>query len=209
VESHHRPGTFAAVHCLAAQKFCIIPTHRKNILLPLDPETAPVMAGIPAETNFQEHAKMKKSTFERMAEKACWGLEARYGFKKIETKFENRSVIVRFQNNTTEILLNYEIGNTPWLEISAVHDAANKSTLGWLLVEKGVEKAPLPEQAFHPSTLNEGDLEPALQKLGQQLLEYGDDLLKGDFVLMPKLQERARKYALECDRYLSIRKPKP
>jgi len=151
---------------------------------------------------------MKKSTFERTVEKAFWGLEARYAFKKIETKFENRSVTVRFQNTTTEILLNYEIGNTPWLEIAEVHNLANKSTLGWLLVEKGIEKSPLPEQAFHPTTLNESDLDPILQTMGQQLLDYGDDLLKGNFAMMPKLQDRARKYALECDRYLSIRKPK-
>ena len=77
---------------------------------------------------------MKKSTFERMVEKAFWGLEARHGFRKTETKFENRSVTVRFQNATTEILLNYEIGNTPWLEIADVHHVGNKSTLGWLLV---------------------------------------------------------------------------
>ncbi len=151
---------------------------------------------------------MKKSKFESMVEKAFWGLEAKYGFKKIETKFENRSVTVRFQNATTEILLNYEIGNTPWLEIADVHDAANKSTLGWLLVETGVDKPPLPEQAFHPTTLNESELDPVLQRMDQQLLDHGADLLKGDFGIMPKLQERARKYALECDRYLAIRKPK-
>ncbi len=34
---------------------------------------------------------MKKSVFERMVEKAFSGLEARYSFKKTETKFENRS----------------------------------------------------------------------------------------------------------------------
>ncbi len=84
----------------------------------------------------------------------------------------------------------------------------NKSTLGWLLVEKGIDKPPLPEQAFHPTTLNEDELEPVLQTMGQQLLDHGADLLKGDFAIMPKLQDRARKYALECDRYLSIRKPK-
>jgi hypothetical protein len=151
---------------------------------------------------------MKKSKFELLVEKAFWGLEARYGFKKTETKFENRSVIVRFQNATTEILLNYEIGNTPWLEISDVHNAENKSTLGWLLVETGVDKTPLPEQAFHPTTLSEDELESVLQTMGQQLLDHGADLLKGDFAIMPKLQDRARKYALECDRYLSIRKPK-
>jgi hypothetical protein len=151
---------------------------------------------------------MKKSVFERIVEKAFWGLEARYGFKKTETKFENRSVTVRFQNTTTEIILNYEIGITPWLEIVDIHTPGNKSTLGWLLVEAGVEKTPLPEQAFHPTRLNEGELEPILQTMGQQLLEYGADLLKGNFSILPKLQERARKYALECDRYLTIRKPK-
>jgi hypothetical protein len=151
---------------------------------------------------------MKKSKFELLVEKAFWGLEARYGFKKTETKFENRSVIVRFQNATTEILLNYEIGNTPWLEISDVHNPENKSTLGWLLVETGIDKTPLPEQAFHPTTLNEDELESVLQTMGQQLLDHAADLLKGDFAIMPKLQDRARKYALECDRYLSIRKPK-
>jgi len=151
---------------------------------------------------------MKKSVFERMVEKSFWGLEARYGFKKTETKFGNRSVIVRFQNTTTEITLNYEIGNTPWLEIADLHNAKNKSTLGWLLVETGVEKTPLPEQAFHPTTLNEGELESVLQTMDQQLLDHGANLLKGDFAIMPKLHVRARKYALECDRYLSIRKPK-
>ncbi len=152
---------------------------------------------------------MKKSKFEGMVEKAFWGLEARYGFKKTETKFENRSVTVQFQNATTEILLNYEIGNTPWLEIADVQNVENKSTLGWLLVDAGVDKTPLPEQAFHPTTLKEAELEPILQTMGQQLLDYGADLLKGNFTILPKLQERARKYSLECDRYLSIRKPKP
>ena len=151
---------------------------------------------------------MKKSKFERLVEKAFWGLEARYGFKKIETKFENRSVTVRFQNTTTDILLNYEIGNTPWLEIADVHKAKNKSTLGWLLVETGVDKSPLPEQAFKPTKLNEDELETVLQTMGQQLLDHGANLLKGDFAIMPKLQARAKKYALECDRYLTIHKPK-
>jgi hypothetical protein len=152
---------------------------------------------------------MKKSIFERMAEKAFWGLEARYGFKKIETRFESRSVIVRFQNTTTEILLNYEIGNTPWLEISEIKDPVNKTTLGWLLVETGFDKAPLPEQAFHPNPLKEKDLESVLQTMGQQLLDHGAELLKGNFAMMPKLQDRARKYAQECNRYLTIHKPKP
>ncbi len=151
---------------------------------------------------------MKKSVFERMVEKAFWGLEARFGFKKPETKFGSRSVTVSFKNATTEVTLNYEMGNMPWLEIADLQNPEVKSTLGWLLVEKGLEQAPLPEQAFHPTPLNETHLEPVLQTMGRQLTDQGSDLLKGDFAIMPKLQERARKYALECAHYLSIHKSK-
>ncbi|MGB8212561.1 MAG: hypothetical protein WCE68_03280 [Anaerolineales bacterium] len=149
---------------------------------------------------------MKKTEFETMVDKAFWGLEAKYGFKKTETHFVNRTCTVQFKNATTDILLNYELGSTPWLEISDANNPDNKSTLGWLLVELGVDKAPRPEEAFRPTPLGEGRLDPTLQTLGQQLLDYGANLLKGDFAIMPKLQARAKKYDLECQRYLSIHK---
>jgi hypothetical protein len=161
----------------------------------------------PLQTLFQpEEFEMKKTEFELMVDKAFWGLEAKYGFKKTKTSFVDRSCTIQFRNTTTEILLNYEIGNTPWLEISDIHNAENKSTLGWLLVELEVDVPPKPEQAFRPTTLSEGTLEPTLQKMGQQVLDYGAQLLKGDFAVVPKLQARAKKYDLECQRYLSIHK---
>jgi hypothetical protein len=161
----------------------------------------------PLQTLFQpEEFEMKKTEFELMVDKAFWGLEAKYGFKKTKTSFVDRSCTIQFRNTTTEILLNYEIGNTPWLEISDIHNVENKSTLGWLLVELEVDVPPKPEQAFRPTTLSEGTLEPTLQKMGQQVLDYGAQLLKGDFAVMPKLQARAKKYDLECQRYLSIHK---
>jgi hypothetical protein len=150
--------------------------------------------------------QMKKTEFENMVDKAFWGLEAKYGFKKTATSYVDRTCTVQFKNATTEILLNYELGNTPWLEISDAHNAENKTTLGWLLVELGVDEAPKPEQAFRPTTLSEGMLEPILQKMGQQVLDFGGALLKGDFTILPKLQKRARKYDLECQHYLSIHK---
>jgi hypothetical protein len=149
---------------------------------------------------------MKKTEFENMIDKAFWGLEAKFGFKKIATNYVDRTCTVQFKNATTEILINYELGNTPWVEISDINNPENKTTLGWLLVELGVDKAPKPEQAFHPTTLSEGTLEPILQKMGQQVTDLGSDLLKGDFTILPKLQARAKKYDLECQRYLSIHK---
>lgn len=151
---------------------------------------------------------MKKSEFERMVEKAFWGLEAKYGFKKTEIKYAEHSVTVQYLNPTTEVVINYEIGDIPWVSIADAHNAESKSTLGWLLVELGVDKAPTPAQAFRPTALDTSKLEPALQTMGQQILEHGADLLQGNFALMPKLQERARKYAQECKRYSSLRKPK-
>ena len=149
---------------------------------------------------------MKKSAFESMVDKAFWGLEAKYGFKKTETNFVNRTCTVKFQNKTTEVLLNYELGNTPWLTISEIHNMDNKSTLGWLLVELGIDETPKPEQAFHPTTLGESELGPTLEKMGQQIIKHGADLLKGDFAILPKLQARAKKYDAECKNYLAIHK---
>ncbi len=147
---------------------------------------------------------MKKSIFESLVDKAFWGLEARYGFKKTGTNYVDRTCTVQFQNMTTEVLLNYELGHMPWLTIANVHNPENKTTLGWLLVELGQDEAPRPEQAFHPAVLESAQLDSTLQKMGQQILDYGADLLKGDFAIMPKLQARARKYDLECQRYLAI-----
>jgi hypothetical protein len=39
-------------------------------------------------------------------------------------------------------------------------------------------------------------------------LQYGSELLKGDFALLPKLQDRARKYEKACERYAKIHKTK-
>jgi hypothetical protein len=151
---------------------------------------------------------MKKSVFESLVDKAFWGLEAQYGFKKTETKFENRGATIRYRNPTTELCLNYEIGNTPWLEIADANHAENKSTLGWLLVERGEQRPPTVAQAFRPAALKDEELGPALQKIAQQVMDHGADLLKGDFTVLPQLQQRAKKYDAECKRYLAAHKSK-
>lgn len=152
---------------------------------------------------------MKKSQFEKITDKTFRGLETKYGFKKIETTYQQRSCIVRFQNATTELVLTYEIGGIPWLAIADISNPEEKqTTLEWLLVEQGVEKTPTPEAAFLPTKMEESKLEAVLQSKNQQLLEFGADLLKGDFTILPKLQKRAGKYALECKRYVDIHKIK-
>ncbi|MBN2387877.1 MAG: hypothetical protein JXB85_12740 [Anaerolineales bacterium] len=148
---------------------------------------------------------MKKSEFERMVDNAFINLTRTYKFTKTETKFEQRSCTVRYQNATTEITLNYELGGRPWLAIGEVNQPENRSTLGWLLVELGVDPMPTLEQAFHPVTMEDAELEQAMIKMNDQLLEHGVALLKGDFEILPALQARARKYALACKRLMASR----
>jgi len=151
---------------------------------------------------------MKKSDFEEIVQKAFRGLESKHGFKKGETVYSKKGCIVQFVNTTTDVTLHYEIGAEPWLAIADAANHENKSTLNWLLVERGVEKAPTPAQAFQSTNLAVKDLAASLEKKNQQLLEYGTDLIKGDFSLMPALQKRAKKYALDCNRYLALHKTK-
>ena len=152
---------------------------------------------------------MKKSEFEKIIDKTFWGLETKYGFKKTETTFQPRGCLVRYQNTTTELALNYEIGRVPWLAIGDITNPEEKqSTLEWLLVEQGIEEPPTPEAAFMPTKMEEGKLETVLQSKNQQLQEFGADLLKGDFTILPKLQKRAGKYAQDCKRYVNIHKIK-
>jgi hypothetical protein len=149
---------------------------------------------------------MKKADFETMVDKAFWGLEAKSGFKKTETSFVKRTCTIKFANPTTVITLNYELGNEPWVEIADASNVANKSTLGWLLVELGVEDPPTTEQAFRPTMLSADALEPFIINLGKQLQVHGEKLLQGDFSILPVLQSRAQKYDKDCQRYLSIQK---
>lgn len=151
---------------------------------------------------------MKKSEFERIVTSAFRSLEVRHGFKKGETVYSPKNCTIQYLNTTTDVTLHYELGREPWLDISDRTNPENKTTLGWLLVERGVEKTPAPADAFRTTRLSDAKLAPDLEKKTQQLLEHGTDLLKGDFSIMPKLQKRAKKYALDCERYLAIHKSK-
>jgi hypothetical protein len=146
---------------------------------------------------------MKKSDFDQIVTKAFRGLESKHGFKKSETVFFKKGCTVQFVNKTTDITLHYEIGAEPWLSIADAHNPENKTTLDWLLVEHGVMKPPTPAQAFSTVAKPVSELASMLEKKNQQLIEYGADFIKGDFSLMPALQKRAKKHALDCDRYLA------
>ncbi|MBK9924644.1 MAG: hypothetical protein IPP66_05055 [Anaerolineales bacterium] len=151
---------------------------------------------------------MKKSEFERIVTGAFRSLESKHGFKMGSAVYSPKNCMIQYLNATTDVTLHYELGREPWLDISDIKNAENKSTLGWLLVERGVQKAPAPSDAFRSTQLADDQLASELEKKVQQLIEHGSDLMKGDFSLMPNLQKRAKKYALDCERFIAIHKTK-
>lgn len=151
---------------------------------------------------------MKKSDFEQIVTKAFRSLESKHGFKKNETIYTKKGCTVQFLNKTTDITLHYELGTEPWLSIADINNPESKSTLDWLLVERGAIKPPTPAQAFNIKAEPASNLAAMLEKKNQQLLEHGKELIKGDFSLIPTLQKRAKKYAADCDRYIAQHKTK-
>lgn len=151
---------------------------------------------------------MKKSEFERIVTSAFRSLESKHGFKMRETVYSNKNCMVQYVNTTTVVTLHYELGREPWLSIADIKDAGNKTTLGWLLVERGVEKSPSPASAFRSMYMPDEKLASDIEKKILQLIEHGTNLIKGDFSLMPNLQKRANKYALDCERYIAIHNSK-
>ena len=150
---------------------------------------------------------MKKSEFERIVDKIFWNLEAKYGFKKIETNYRRGGVIVRYQNPTTEVTLNYDIGILPWITVADFNNPdAGKVSLDWLLVELGEKKSPATDEAFFPAKMDEGQLESQLKEKNDQLVYFGANFLKGDFTLLPNLQKRADDYLAECKKFAKQKK---
>ena len=147
---------------------------------------------------------MKKSEFERIVTKIFRALEARHGFKRGEVVFSKQNCALQYINATTIVTVHYEFGGEPWIAITDRKNAENRSTLGWLLVERGITREPSPADAFRTINLSEKEFTSILERENELLIEYGMELINGDFSIIPALQKRAKKYALDCDRYISI-----
>ena len=151
---------------------------------------------------------MKKSDFARLVDKSFAPLESQYQFKRVASSFHSGGVEVTFQNPTTELCLNYEIGTYPWITIGDMQNPKeDRISLDWLLVEVGEREAPTPDETFFPLEMEDDDLESELHKKSEQLIRFGAEMLKGDFSMLPALKVRAENYLAECrkiaDRYKS------
>ena len=145
---------------------------------------------------------MKKANFERLIRKTFLSLETKFGFKKTNTNYYSGGVSVTFQNPTTEVVLIYEIGEFPWVTIADINNPeTERVSLDWLLVELGEREEPTTDESFMPLRMDDAHLEMELTKKKVELLNFGADLLKGNFAIFPALQKRADDYLEECRRF--------
>lgn len=145
---------------------------------------------------------MKKSYFAQLIHRNFIALEKDFNFKRTGTSFHEGGVVVTFQNPTTEVCLNYEIGEYPWITIADINNPKkDRISLDWLLVELGQRETPTTDEAFFPPSMEDDELEFELQKRSKQLTQFADQLLKGDFSTLPKLTARANAYLLECQKF--------
>ena len=108
---------------------------------------------------------MKKANFERLIAKTFLSLETKFGFKKTSTEYHSGGVIVTFQNPTTEVIVNYEIGEYPWVTIADINSPkTDRASLDWLLVELGERESPTTDEAFMPIRMDDAHLEAELEK---------------------------------------------
>ena len=152
---------------------------------------------------------MKIYEFERIVDKTFWGLTNKHDFVKTETSLHKRGATVSFQNTTTEIILNYEIGSFPWITIADIKKPeTDRVSLDWLLVELGEKKHPSADEAFFSAKMDEGQFEDEVQKKVDQLLKFGTVFFSGDFTLLPDLQKLAEDYLSECKKFANQKNTK-
>lgn len=152
---------------------------------------------------------MRKSVFEKIISENFWELESRFGFKR-ESRFSPDGVTTIFQNATSEVVINYELGQRPWITIADITNPENaRVSLDWLLVELGEKKTPAVYEAFSPARLDESQLGLELQTQSAQLIEFGAELLNGNFSILPALKKRADAYLLDCEKFARQHQVKP
>jgi hypothetical protein len=97
-----------------------------------------------------------------------------------------------FHNVTTGIVVHYELGSRPWVEMAELRHHGDRvievrrSALEFLLQQR----APL-EAGSTSRCDGDEELRRAICAQASSLRDHGGDLLRGDFAIFPRLQELA------------------
>lgn len=123
-------------------------------------------------------------------------LDTDYGFRLISTGSSGPGAWVTYENETTRVTVNWELGSAPWVEIGRLEVRGNAlvqpASIGLHLVlrERG---RPLLDELDVPRDLSTAEITEMTRTRAVALHEFGRDLLCGDFSAFPRLQKKAER----------------
>ncbi len=127
-----------------------------------------------------------------------------YGFRHVSTQAVAYECAVIFENETTRVTVDYEMGSPPWVAIGRIEQRSGKAivrdetSLEIILSEKGLPDVEAPA-AF--GDIPDEEIDEMLRLKAISLRKEADDLLRGNFESLPNLlkatEENAKKRNLE------------
>jgi hypothetical protein len=123
-----------------------------------------------------------------------------YGFRVTAERAVGSEAWVAYENATTRATVHYELGAEPSVEIGRRELRAGRRvqpasiSLDLLLRERG---SPLSDTIDVPREIEDGEKSRMIALRAERLHAFGDDVLRGDFRLFPKLQTKAERELLK------------
>ena len=134
---------------------------------------------------------MSPDDFESAVLGAFQYLISDFGFCYLSTRVHMPECWSTFHNQTTSVVVHYEAGSPPWVVLARLEvirdrtEVRDQAALAFLVHERS-QNVSIPERP-----LNDEDLRRMIDLNARQLREYGEDVLRGDFRIFPRLEELA------------------
>ncbi len=113
-----------------------------------------------------------------------------FGFSEVETGYRTPECWILFRNRTTEVAVTAEPDGEPWVAIEHISwDDGILQRLGATSLELLMEELQKNKKEDEAAAQA---MSARVKRKARHLKEFGAGLLRGDFSLLPKLEERAR-----------------
>ena len=135
---------------------------------------------------------MTPTEFEKVVLDAFAYLVESFGFRYLSTSMHAPECWSTFHNGTTAVTVHYEIGSQLWVELAELKRdddrivERNRSALEFLVQERAPQEVPLTTRGN-----DDEETRRVIYEKARQLREYGEEVLRGDFRVFPRLKELA------------------
>jgi hypothetical protein len=123
---------------------------------------------------------------------SAFSLLAQYGFKHFGTDVFLPDIKIRFRASITEVTVVYEIGSSPGVELGRLAWVNGKQERVEYYGLRFLLMARAPGETYRVRCeINDPVMPSLLERLAFLLVQYGNDVLQGDFSIFLRLRELA------------------